>query len=110
MPDTHAPTQSVPEPPIPPAPITVSLDGNFAMIQGEIVRLPPVQAEVLSVLADAHPATVSIDAMLAAVYGALPPTSGVLRVHIHCLRRVLAGKGVGIVTVWGRGWRLVAGV
>ena len=41
--------------------LIVSLDANVALIGGKIFRLLPVQAEVLSVLVDAHPAMVSGD-------------------------------------------------
>ena len=79
------------------------------LVAGERRRLMPQQQAVLAVLLVHETGT--RDRLISAVWGAWLETparmSSALRLIMTGVRRVLAGTGAEIVTLPGRGWRLV---
>jgi DNA-binding response OmpR family regulator len=82
---------------------------NRVIWHGGEVRLPPLEADLLAVLARAHGRVVEPDVILHNLYPVHSPADeqGALRVRICYLRNRLHGSGLAIRTIWGRGVQLI---
>ena len=71
--------------------------------------LSPNEAKLFSLLYQKEALT--RNAAMIALYGTKSdmPEERILNVYIRYLRKKLAGTGVEIITLWGRGWRLGPG-
>lgn len=89
--------------------VPIDVERAEVVIGGERRRLMPQQQAVLSVLLVRELGT--HDQLISAVWGAWlePPASmsSALRMLLTGVRRGLAGTGVEVVTLPGRGWQLV---
>lgn len=84
--------------------VLVSLDRNTLSFRDHVVRLQPVQAEIMHEIVQAAPGTISTDRLTARVWGGLPPESGsTLAVHLSNLRKRLPPE-LAIIHVPGRGY------
>lgn len=80
---------------------------NTAILDGRAVKLLPREADVLFVLAERMPRTVSVDELNHAYAPSLDLKSNTLRQYVFTLRRKLKGHAYRIDWVWRRGYRLV---
>lgn len=88
--------------------VYVDLRTNRAHVGGKEVRLPPMQAEVLHVLATAWPQPVHYDTIMARVQGSHDGASeGSLKVHISKVREAIRPLGASIECLWKWGYRLI---
>lgn len=86
----------------------VSLETNRIMAGGEILHLPPMETEILAVLAEAMPRPVDYGRLIARLWGGNPidyPRDSI-NVRISKLRRKIEPLGLAIKTHWGRGYAL----
>lgn len=86
----------------------VDLNTNTVTFNGRSAKLQPQEAEILSVIAARHPATVSRDYLIRRIWGALEPDNARnnISVRVTFMRKKLAPLGLGIKTVWRTGLRL----
>jgi len=76
-------------------------------------RLTTVQARIFTMLSQAGARGVTIAGLAQGLYADLPECdqpedpNNVIKVHIHHIRKRLRGSRYGIVTIWGRGFRLI---
>lgn len=90
-------------------PLIVDWSERRARIEGAPVELTPRQFEVLAFFAARVGHLVSRDTLLESVWGfQFDPSTNVVDVYVHHIRRVLAAQatGLNIETVRGRGYRL----
>lgn len=90
-----------------PRPI-VSLDTNKLLASGEIIRLTPREAELMSVLVSAMPLPVDTERLIGRMYGATPVDDAydTLKVYVCRLRKKLSPTTLELRTIWGRGLAL----
>lgn len=89
--------------------VRVDLGRNVVVIGSTAVQLLPRQAEVLSVLVEAMPRTLTRGYMIERIYGfSDPPSEKCVEVYVYQIRKKLRGKRLQIKTVWGRGYRAEA--
>lgn len=96
--------------PVDPDEIIMDLSGNLLSYRGSVIMLPPSEAEVIAALVDAFPGTVMNDKMISAVWGGYDAplaARDINKVRICSLRKRIAAIGLGILTVWNTGYRLV---
>lgn len=88
--------------------VSVSLDDNAITYRDRRVKLKRMQTEVVSVLAERMPHTVTREHIAVAVWGVDSPENchRCLDQHVMRLRRALRPIGLNIFTTWGRGYRL----
>lgn len=88
--------------------VSVSLDDNALTYRDKRVVLKRMQTEVVSVLAERMPNTVSREYLTGRVWGLDAPTTchRCLDQHVMRLRRALEPIGLNIFTTHGRGYRL----
>lgn len=88
-------------------PLHVDLEVNVAVGNGVAVGFTGKQTEFLSLLADAPGRTLSRSYIMAALYPNDDIAEKILDVMLCKIRPSLEKLGVDVVTVWGRGLRLV---
>ena len=90
--------------------LVVNLDYNTASRNGLMFGMEPQSAVLLKELANKWPTAVTHERMESATYGWTEPTTDepkkVVRVRISRLRHQLRPLGLGIVSVYGIGYRL----
>lgn len=94
---------------VPDRELIVSLEANTVICNGRSAKLTSQQAEILHILANAAPRVVTIDAIIAGIYGSSvePETSVVLiRTHICKIRRKIAPLGLTIKNTHAIGYTL----
>jgi two-component system response regulator RpaA len=89
--------------------ITLMPESREIKIQDRIIRLTPIEFEVLHCLMQSHGQTVSPGTLLKEVWGYSPEDDvDTIRVHIRHLRsRIEAGDKKYIKTVYGGGYQLI---
>jgi DNA-binding response OmpR family regulator len=89
--------------------ISVDLEHNVAIIDGRAIALPAKMAELLHVLVEEMPRTVHRERIFDRLYGVTgdeSPSTNVLQVYVHHLRRHLRGTRYWIETHWDNGYSL----
>jgi len=92
--------------------IQVDLATNSLLVDGQVIKLWPKEAELMSVLVGAMPRVLSKELLTDRLYGvtnSLAPDSKVIEMWISNLRKKLRGSPLRIETIRGRGFRLVHG-
>jgi DNA-binding response OmpR family regulator len=89
-------------------PLTIDRQARLAMREGRQLRLTPLLWDLLLLLAEAWPHTVTRDEATLRLWGDEPPSSDSLRAHVHLLRQVVDKPfDVPVIeTVHGVGFRL----
>jgi two-component system response regulator TctD len=92
------------------AAVLVSLESNTVAFGSHVIALTATQTEIMVVLAQRGRLPVSREHMIERVYGLDEPdtASRTLDVHLSYLRRRIAGSGLAITNIRGRGYRLEA--
>ncbi|MGH2342585.1 winged helix-turn-helix domain-containing protein [Segnochrobactraceae bacterium EtOH-i3] len=96
--------------PVEPDEIIMDLSGNLLSYRGSVIVLPPSEAEVMAALVAAFPGTITNDKLINAVWGGYDAPLAALhinKVRICNLRKRIAAIGLGILTIWSTGYRLV---
>lgn len=89
-------------------PLHVDLEVNVAVANGVAVAFTGKQAELLSLLAEAHGRTLDKSYIMATMYPMNDEVQEkILDVMICHMRPGLKELGVSVATVWGRGFRLM---
>jgi DNA-binding response OmpR family regulator len=70
-------------------PLTIDRQARLALRDGRQLRLTPLLWELLLLLAEAWPHSVSRDEVMLRLWGDEPPSSDSLRAHLHLLRQVV---------------------
>jgi DNA-binding response OmpR family regulator len=86
----------------------ISLETNTLMAGGEVINLPPTEAELVYVLVNAMPMPADVERIIAKLWGANPIDDPIntLHVYIYKLRKKLKIAGLSIRNVWGVGYAL----
>jgi DNA-binding response OmpR family regulator len=86
----------------------ISLDTNKLMAGGEVLKLAPMEAEIIAVLVEAMPRPVDHERLIAKLWGGNPISApqDSIGVRISHLRKKIAPTGLQIKTHWGRGYAL----
>lgn len=87
----------------------VDIDERSVVVDGEAIRVTPMQAKIADILARKVHRTVRRDALYQLVYGDRidgGPEPKTLDVHIWRLRKALAHTRCRIVTIWGSGLKM----
>jgi len=84
------------------------LDTNKLLASGEVIKLTPREAELMSLLVSAMPLPVDNERLIGRMYGATPVDDAydTLKVYVCRLRKKLAVTNLELRTVWGRGLAL----
>ena len=91
-------------------PVVVDLATNTVTVGEQSVKLYPMQAEIVWILARAYPGVVSVDSMIRQIYGQRDEPSrpeDTVRVLIYQGRPKLAPLGIKLRNHWSRGYSLV---
>ena len=87
--------------------LTVSLTTNTAVADGQVIRLSPLLADLLTVLLEVRPRVASHDCLMAQLYGAGEMAEfATLKVMISQLRKRLATTDWSIKSEFSRGYWL----
>lgn len=81
-------------------------DTGILTFRDNIVHLPPTEARLVTVLADAFDSVIAPDTLIAAAWPDEVTPRNTLDVHISRIRRRLTGTGLRIRTVRSRGYML----
>lgn len=93
------------QPLAPEAPLSVDLDRNVAIFQGNAINLTRQQAEILSVVVEKAPSVARYDTVISRVWGLREPDSarGILKVQQVYLNKRLAAWGLRVKSIYGEG-------
>lgn len=89
--------------------ILVNLDTNTVTHGRRRVTLPPAEAEMLSVIADAYPGTVPLARIRTALWGGYDmPLSSEKAIHVYAskIRSAIRSIGLRLENVSSRGYRI----
>lgn len=86
----------------------ISLETNTLMAGAEVVKLAPMEAEIVSILSEAMPRVVPHEKLIMRLWGGdeIEWARDSVGVRICKLRKKLAPAGLAIKTHWGRGYAL----
>jgi two-component system OmpR family response regulator len=90
--------------------LRVDLDNNIVVRGDRWAKLTHQQAEILSIIVDAHPRRVTQEQILIRLCGWRDhPESGenLIRVQINRIRKRVEPLGIGIGRVYGTGYRII---
>lgn len=90
------------------APVHIDIEAGIVVGRGRFAALTPQEMDLLILLRERYPRTVSKEAACNALYlhEGDRAEEKIIDVYVCKIRKKIAGTGMGIQTMWGRGHRL----
>jgi DNA-binding response OmpR family regulator len=84
---------------------SVSLETNTVTFRGLATRLEPLQAEILSVIAEQAPRYITVDALMRRVFGILEQDGSIKGLHVAVsrMRKKIEPMGLRLINARSRG-------